>query len=51
MKKEKHLFVEKSKLARIKEDLLTPYSLPVEKNSMEEDEKGPILSTGPHCLR
>ena len=51
MKKEKYLFLDKSKLERIKEDLLTPYTLPLEKNGMEEEEKGPIFHTGPHCLR
>ncbi len=47
MKKEKYLFLEKNKLARIKEDLLTPYTLPFEQNYIEE-EKEP---SGSHCFR
>ena len=51
MKKEKYLFLEKSQLEKIKDDLFTPYPLPLEKTYIEEEEKKPILSTGPHCLR
>ncbi len=51
MKKEKYVCLEKSKLEKIKSDFFTPYSLSFEKMSIEEDEKGPSLSTGPNCLR
>ena len=51
MKKEKYIFLEKSKLEKIKNDFFTPYSLPFEKNWIEENENKSILSTGPNCLR
>ena len=51
MKKEKYIFLDKSKLEKIKTDFFTPYSLSFEKTWIEENEKGPNISASPNCLK